>query len=283
MIASPRRVGGVAAVSLLVAIILTMRLHALADRSIAGDHSHEAGSHFTRTVVIFAAASQQRRVQRAAAVLDGQNIRLVARYGSSGSLLTTLSIAPESAESAGADLFLPADRDFVDAAVDRGWVRSVHTLGPMRLCLVERGLDGDQPAALTRGQSEPIRIVIGDPEATASGRCLRRHLDRTTGWDAFAQTVYATRLTVSEVAMDVRLGIADRGIIFDWMLPEYPSLVSVDDPAVDDASVELALAVVRRSSPSTDDAVIDRTVAVLVDQSLGHRRDASPSPNAWSN
>jgi molybdate transport system substrate-binding protein len=73
-----------------------------------------------------------------------------------------------------------------------------------------------------------IRLVQASPDASAIGKLTKQALLPSGRWNQLSEATAAFRTTVSEVANDVLVGVADVGIVYDAVLHAYPDLVPIE-------------------------------------------------------
>ncbi len=128
--------------------------------------------------------------------------------GSSGNL------AAQVEQGAPADLFLSADRSFVDRLEGRGRLepdtRRDYAVGPLTLLLA----DGRPVPARVQELDHPSFqvIALANPEHAPYGRAAREAMERAGVWDRLApRLVFAEN--VAQAAQFVRTGNADAGFV----------------------------------------------------------------------
>jgi molybdate transport system substrate-binding protein len=115
-------------------------------------------------------------------------------------------------------------------AVRKGNPKQIHALGD-----------------LSRGD---ISLVQANPDAAAIGKLSRAWFQKTGVWDTFQAHTRVVKLTVNDVANDLKLGAADAGFIWDAQLTQYPELESVPIPGLDQITGHIAVSLLRCSKQS---------------------------------
>ncbi|XZE46136.1 molybdate ABC transporter substrate-binding protein [Pirellulaceae bacterium SH467] len=174
--------------------------------------------------------------------------RVVIHFGASQTLLAQLEIA----KSGG--LFLPADDSYLHMAMEKGLVDQVFPIATMRIGLAVRK---GNPKGITGWSSilQPkIRLVQANPDAAAVGQQTRQNLQRANLWRDLELATLAFRSNVNEVANDIRLGVADVGIVYDAMLSTYPDLEFLELAELAGATNQVSVGVIH-GPPSREAAI----------------------------
>ena len=113
-------------------------------------------------------------------------------------------------------------------AVPAGNPRHLHTLKDV--------LDGN------------VKLALAEPGAAAIGLLTKRTLEKAGRWDALNKKKHVNKVTVTDVANDVKLGTVDAGIIWDATVRQYDgALEAVALPELKDASSHISVGVLRSS------------------------------------
>ncbi|MDA0814222.1 MAG: molybdate ABC transporter substrate-binding protein [Verrucomicrobia bacterium] len=171
----------------------------------------------------------------------GRSVQL--NFGPSGALEATLEVA-------GGDLFLPADRSYIDSTTSKGLVDEVIPVAYLTAGIaVVRGnplkIDGLDALA-----SEGVKVVLANPEA-AIGKFTRKVLTTAGLADQIERNVIVTKPTVNEVAETVELGLADAGIIWDALAGQYTNVAFVHVPEFDQHRQQACVGVLRSARSPT--------------------------------
>lgn len=161
----------------------------------------------------------------------GQKVQL--QYGASQALLAGIRVAKSG------DLFLPADDSYLkDAGAD---VREVLPMASMRAVLVTAKGNPLALRSLTDVMRPGVRLVQANPDAAAIGKLTKAKLaDR---WSPLEKATIAFKLTVNDVATDVKLGAAGAGIVWDVVAAAMPELETVALPELDDVRAKISAGV----------------------------------------
>ncbi|HVC62864.1 MAG TPA: molybdate ABC transporter substrate-binding protein [Acetobacteraceae bacterium] len=141
------------------------------------------------------------------------------------------TLAKQIEEGAEADVFFPADADWMDYAVSKGVIRagSRHDLLTSRLVLVgpkDRGpgvIDLRHRASILPVLGRHGRIAMCDPQAMPAGRYGKASLEAIGQWPALANRV-AVADTVRAALLMVERGETPVGIVFDTDAASDPAV-----------------------------------------------------------
>lgn len=239
--ASDQRSGRVVSVvAVVVSLAAVFGLAALlimpANRSGEGGGQREEDA--TPAVVLFCAASNRSVMDAILSDYRQETGReVVVQYGPSQTLLASLAV------SGVADLFLPADDSYLDAAGEQGLVDAVFPLAEMEAVVAVRRGNPLGIATFDDLCVDSLRLSMANPDAAAIGMVTRRMLEASGEWDRLAAAVDAFTTTVNEVANAVTLGAADAGIVYDAVLHDYPDLEAVRVAPLGGIRSQVALAV----------------------------------------
>ena len=183
-------------------------------------------------LLVAAASSLQEALPEAARAFEAEGGGPVAlSFGSSGQLATQIE------NGAPFDLFIAADRAFVDRLAEGGAVdpRTARDYARGRLVLVSRS-DLDEPIAALADLGRPdIRAVaIADPEFAPYGRAAREALEAAGLWESIASKVVRGR-SVRQALQYAESGDADAALVAESLalasgLPSVPIDPSLHEP-----------------------------------------------------
>ena len=193
-----------------------------------------------RRLIMHCAAGLRIPVERVAREYeDKYGIQIELQYGGSGSLLNQLQIDKFSS----ADLYLAADDFYTDKAHELGLARERMSIAYMRP-VIAVSKDNDSIRSIQDLLNPQIRVALGNPEAAAVGRAIRKRLRPFTQGDSDLWTLLEANVTengvfkptVNEVANDVRIGTVDAAIVWDSTvaMPKYrDDLKAIPAPELD--------------------------------------------------
>ena len=174
----------------------------------------------------------------------GQPIQL--QFGGSNTLLNQLEVAQVG------DLYLAADDSYIDLAMDKGLVKESIPVSWIRPVVVVS--KGNPKNILTADDllREDVNVALGNPDAAAVGRKVRKLMKASGHWDALAKHKKVYLPTVNEVANAVKIGSVDAGIIWDAIVAQYPDLEAVRLPELDAGAARVTVGILTSSERPTD-------------------------------
>ena len=190
----------------------------------------------------------------------GQQIHLT--YGGSGTLLSTLRVAPR------ADLYLAAADGYMQQARDLGLIEERIPLATQRLVLAVPVSNPKHITSLEDVLDGRVRLALPNPDAAAAGRTCRRILQEAGVWKRLQDSVVVTKPTVNEVAADVKLGTVDAAITWDSTTRLVSGLEAVPDARFDASIEQVSIGVLKAS--------LQPTAALQFARFLGSRDKGAP-------
>lgn len=187
--------------------------------------------------------------------------RVVVHYEASQTILIQMELNKK------ADLFLPADDSYIELARKKDLVSSVDPVARMKAVVIVR------PGYLREIKSwddflAASKIGLANPEATAIGKLVKEHLERTKEWPNLAARNPSYLGDVNQVGNSVaNFGSSDVGITWDALAvnlqQKKPDLkiVKLDELAPVEARVQIAIT---KTSKQPDNAL--RFVGFLCDR-----------------
>ena len=124
-----------------------------------------------------------------------------------------------------------------------------------------------------------VKLVLADPHDSALGRVIRDALDEKD-WRTLWDRRLVGRPTSSEVANDVKLGVAEVGIIWESTLREFPSLETVPSDELAQLQGEVAVGVLTCSKHPRRAEQLARFLASPASQKLFGQMGFSPTADA---
>jgi molybdenum ABC transporter molybdate-binding protein len=173
----------------------------------------------------------------------GVPIRL--QYGASQTLLANIEVSNQG------DIYLPADDYYIQLARKKKLAAEVIPLARMTPVIAVPKGNPRNIRSLDDLLKSDVRISFANPEAAAVGKLVRDALRATGEWDAFQATKLVIKLTVTDVANDVKVGAADAGIVWDATVKQMPDLEAVAFPQLADRKAHVSLSVLTCSSRPT--------------------------------
>ncbi len=198
-------VGGLAIVGLAALLLKT-----------GGPGQSDDGDH----LVLYCAAGMRVPMDKLAAEYEEKyGVRVEIQYNGSNALLVQLQ-ADKFNE---ADLYLAGDDFYTQKAKDLGLAVEQLPIAYMRPVIAVPKDSEKKIESIKDLLREDVRVVIGNPDAAAVGRAVRKRLNRFETeegslWTQLESNVVENGVmkpTVNEVATDIKLGAVDAGIIWD--------------------------------------------------------------------
>ena len=168
-------------------------------------------------LVLYCATGFLKPVQEACAEYQkeyGVNVRI--EPDSSGSLLSRVRVAP-----ARVDLYLSGEESFMAEARRRGLVAEVLPFARQHVVLAVGPGNPRKIAALKDLLQDDVRVVLPNPELTATANAAQRALAGTGQWESLVDRRRASqgRLSfvgnVNEAAQAAKIGAADATLVWD--------------------------------------------------------------------
>ncbi|MBN8601681.1 MAG: molybdate ABC transporter substrate-binding protein [Planctomycetes bacterium] len=170
-------------------------------------------------MILLCAASNQSVIEQIRKQYEEETGRRVSvQYGNSQSLLAQLEISKRG------DLYLPADNSFLENAKGKKLIEEVIPIATMPIGLVVKKGNPKGITSLADLKRDDVRLVQADPEAAAVTKVARSILEKLGQWESIKEATRGFRSTVTEVATDVQISVADVGIVYSPVLVSFPEL-----------------------------------------------------------
>jgi molybdate transport system substrate-binding protein len=183
------------------------------------------------------------------------------QFGGSNSLFNGLQLN----EHSDADLFLAGDDFYTQKAVKAGLAKEQLPIAYMRPVIA---VPKDSKLEITSIRDlikDDIRVVMGNPDQAAVGKAVRGRLqkigygddDKKNLWNVFEEHVTKNGVfkpTVTDIAMDIKIGTVDAGIIWDTTvaMPKYRNeLRAINVPELSGDPNLVTVCVVAKSKRAT--------------------------------
>ena len=213
---------------------------------LAIDPARWSRSRSTTPLVVYCAAGLKPAVEAVAREYEAEyGVEVQLQYGGSNTLLASLQVSDR------ADLFLPAEEDYIDTARDKGLIDEVLPLARMRPVLAVKKGNPKGVRSIDDIIGRKLRVAQANPEAAAVGRLVAEVLTRSGQWKPLAPCVVVTKPTVTDVAGDIVVGSVDAGFVWDVTVEQIAGLEVVAEPALDKASAQVSACVVRSGRQPT--------------------------------
>lgn len=216
---------------------------------LAWNPSRTTGGAFRGELTVYCAAGLLTPVEAICAKYERENpgIRVRVQPGNSESLLANIELADRG------DLFLPADRSYIEKARSRK-KKLVDESLPVATMHPILAVHKDNPRkvqGLADLRRKEVVIGLADPDRAAVGELCRAALQKTNQWAEIAKRAKVTKPTVTDIANDIKLGTIHAGFIWDAMLTQYPDLQAVEAPELKGATAEVEVAVLHGTENPT--------------------------------
>ena len=202
-------------------ILLVLGLCLFSLKNLAGP-----GDEVEDTLVVFCAAGIKKPVAEIARrYQDEFGVEVQLQYGGTGTLLSQVQIAKQG------DLFIAADDTAVATAKEKGAVREVLVMAVQYpvIAVAEGNPKGIKTADdLLR---DDVRVALGDPKSASIGKATRRGMG--SRWEALEEKAAVVKLTVTEIAQDLRVDAVDAAVIWNSTVPQFKGLEAVRAPEFD--------------------------------------------------
>jgi molybdate transport system substrate-binding protein len=198
------------------------------------DHGPRAGG----VLRVFCAAGLKPPVEELAGEYEERyGVRVDLSYGGSGALLSTLALAPEG------DLYLAGDDSFTETAHARGLVAERFPLARMTPVIAVPSGNPRSVASLADLGTPDLRLGLADPEAAAVGKVARLALERSGRWKEISAKVTVFKPTVTDLAIDLRIGALDAAILWDATVAQTEGVESISVPELSSLARNVELGV----------------------------------------
>lgn len=176
-----------------------------------------------RPLMVYCAAGIKKPVEAIAKQYEEEfGIVIQLQYGGTGTLLSQLLIAKQG------DIFIAADDGAVESAREKGAVREAIKLAiQYPVIAVQPG----NPKGIKNFDDllrDDVRVAISNPEAASIGKRTREAAgDR---WEILQSKVTVMKPTVTELALDLKVGAVDAAVIWNSTVPQFAGLEAVEIP-----------------------------------------------------
>ena len=179
-------------------------------------------------------------------------------YGGSNTLLSQLEVSKTG------DLYLAGDSSYTQKAQEKGLAHERLVLAKMKPVIAVQQDNPKNIQGIDDLLREDVKVAAGDPDAAAVGKKTRKLLTASGQWETLNERVTDNgvfKLTVNEVANDVKLGSVDAGIIWDSTVAQYDELIAIETPELNKGLATIEIAVLESSQQPTDALHFARYVA----------------------
>jgi molybdenum ABC transporter molybdate-binding protein len=194
-----------------------------------------------RPLFVYCAAGIRPPVEAAAREYEElYGVRIQLTYGGSDTLLSNLEVSGRG------DLYIPADEDYMDRAREKGLVDESIPLARMTGVLAVRPGNPKKLHKLKDLLDKDVKLALANPDVAAIGLLTKKALQKAGRWEALARKKHVNKVTVTDVANDVKLGAVDAGIVWDATVRQYDgALEAVELPELKDVQSHVGVGVLR--------------------------------------
>ncbi|MBC8355159.1 MAG: molybdate ABC transporter substrate-binding protein [Planctomycetes bacterium] len=204
-----------------------------------GDTANSAAG--TSELLMYCAAGMRYPMEQIAGKYEAEyGIRINLQYGGSNTLLNQLEVNKSG------DLYLAGDASYIRLAEEKGLTSEAFPLALMKPVIAVQAGNPKGIRSIEDLSREDVKVALGDPDAAAVGKKVRKLLSASGHWAALEPRVTESGVfkpTVNEVANAVKLGSVDAGIIWDSTVAQYSELAAIEVSELDAgiASIETSV------------------------------------------
>src|SRR5262249_45666491 len=167
------------------------------------------------------------------------------QYGGSQTLLANMEVSHLG------DLYIPADDYYIQLAREKKLVAEAIPLANMTPVIAVPKGNPKKIASLDDLLAGNLRISQANPDAAAVGKLTRDALQASGQWDALKKRTLVFKLTVNDVANDIKVGAADAGIVWDATVRQMTGLEPIAVPELAGKKAHVAAGVLINSTQPT--------------------------------
>ncbi len=199
----------------------------------------------TSALTVYCAAGLKKPIEAAAAEYIKETGTLIElQFGGTGTLLSQLRIAGKG------DLFIAADEGSLADAAKLDVIREILPLAVQHpVIAVARG-NPKRIAALADLEKPDIKLALPNPEAASIGKVSKKLLGAR--WDTLAKKAAVMKLTVTEIAADVKIGASDAALVWDSTVPQFEGLEALNLPELSKHAEKASAAVLKSTKSSVE-------------------------------
>lgn len=196
------------------------------------------------TLIVFCAPAVKAPVEAVAREYErAYKTKIEFQFQPSQSLVASAEITKKG------DVLLPADDSYNDQARAKNLIAETLPLVRMHAVIVVKRGNPLKIQTLADLSRDGVKVALAG-DAAAVGKLVHQALEKVGAWEPLGKKA-VSKGTVSDVATDVTIGSVDAGIIWNSMLPQYPTLESVEDAAVGAAKASVSASILRSSKNPT--------------------------------
>lgn len=197
-------------------------------------------------IVVYCAAAIRKPLEAVAQEYEkAYGVPVHLQFGPSQTLLANIEVSKRG------DLYVPADDSYIDIATKKDLLDETIPLARMHLALAVARGNPKNIGSLGDLLKPGVRLAQADPDAAAVGKVTRDLLRRGNRWNDLKKHTAVFKLTVTDVANDVKAGAVDAGIVWDVVVRQYPELEEVPVAEFKEATALVPVAVLRCTTQPT--------------------------------
>jgi molybdenum ABC transporter molybdate-binding protein len=166
------------------------------------------------------------------------------KYAGSGALLSDIQIGK-------GDLYLAADVYYLDQARKKKLVREIFPIAKQNPALAVRKGNPKNIRGLDDLKRDDVKISLAEPKVAAISRAAKKLMHSEQQWIDLFSASQIQRMTVNEVANDIKMSISDAGIVWDATAMQYEELEIVPVPEFQNSPNRITIGVLEKSQQPT--------------------------------
>jgi len=203
-----------------------------------------------RPLILFCAAGMRMPIEEIRQAFEKETgIRVDVQYGGSNTLLNQMQVSRK------ADLYLAADRAYVDRARGMGLVREILPIAHMMPVIAVPEGNPKRIWSIDHLLKPGMKVALGNPEQAAIGKATREALQRSGHWERVEKVARDNGVfkpTVPDVANTVKIGSVDAGIVWSATASQIDGIAGVRVPELDAAAGLICVGVATETDASAD-------------------------------
>ena len=203
-----------------------------------------------RPLILFCAAGMRMPIEEIRAAFEKEcGIRVDVQYGGSNTLLNQMQVSRK------ADLYLAADRAYVDRGRGMGLIREILPIAHMMPVIAVPEGNPKRIWSVEHLLKPGMKLALGNPEQAAIGKATREALQKSGHWDRIEKVARDNGVfkpTVPDVANTVKIGSVDAGIVWSATASQITGINGVRVPELDAAAGLICVGVAADTTASAD-------------------------------
>ena len=166
------------------------------------------------------------------------------KYAGSGALLSDIRIGE-------GDVYLAADVYYLDQARKKKLVREIFPIARQSPALAVRKGNPKHIRGLDDLKRDDVEISLANSEIAAISRVTKKLMRSEQQWNELWSASQIQRMTVNEVANDIKMEISDAGIVWDATAMQYEELEIVPVPEFRNSPNQITIGILEKSEQPT--------------------------------